>query len=272
MSCFKIKMYARPSRLRWRWGCLLPPGARRTKTAPPAATATETLTPLAPGPNDARIAYWTARLLEEWHYSQQMLDKTMSEKFFDGYLETLDPRRENFLQSDIDGFAHYRTNLDTLTVGGSSRADLTPAYEIFERFLERLQQHTDYVNQLLKQDRFKFQHRRTHRDSTAAMRRIRRIWPRRRNCGASSCATSICRKNWTWNSRRPTAARFCRCPKPPTRTSPANWRSVTTGPCTRSPIGTAAMFCSFISTRSPTPTTRTRITSTSSTRRIFASA
>ena len=80
----------------------------------------------------------------------------MSEKFFDGYLESLDPRREYFLQSDIDEFAHYRTNLDKLTVGGNGQADLTPAYVIFERFLERLQQRTAYVNQQLKQDRLTF--------------------------------------------------------------------------------------------------------------------
>ena len=132
-------------------GCSAPP-----KAAPPTTTVTEGLKPLVPGPNDTRIAYWTARFLEEGHYSQRMLDKAMSEKFFDGYLETLDPQRENFLQSDIDEFAHYRTNLDKLTVGGSGWANLSPAYEIFERFLERIGQHTDYVNQLLKQDRFKF--------------------------------------------------------------------------------------------------------------------
>jgi carboxyl-terminal processing protease len=131
-------------------GCSAP-----QKIAPPTTTVTEGFTPLVPGPNDTRIAYWTARFLEEGHYSQQVLDKAMSERFFDGYLETLDPQRENFLQSDIDEFAHYRTNLDKLTVGGSGWANLSPAYEIFERFLERIRQHTDYVNQLLKQDRFK---------------------------------------------------------------------------------------------------------------------
>src|SRR5271154_4110077 len=111
---------------------------------------------LSPGPNDGRIAYVTARLLEEFHYSQQPLDAEMSEKFFDGYLETLDPRRENFLQSDIDGFAHWRTNLDKLTIDGRSTADLTPAFEIYQRFIERLQQHDAYVDELLKQDKFKF--------------------------------------------------------------------------------------------------------------------
>jgi carboxyl-terminal processing protease len=111
---------------------------------------------LSPGPNDARIAYVTARLLDNYHYSQQPFDAEMSAKFYDGYLETLDPRRENFLQPDIEEFAHYRTNLDTLTVGGRGVADLTPAFEIYQRFIERLQQHDAYVDELLKQDNFKF--------------------------------------------------------------------------------------------------------------------
>ena len=112
--------------------------------------------PLVPGPNDGHIAYVTARLLELYHYSQQPLDAEMSKKFFDGYLETLDPRRENFLQSDIDEFAHYRTNLDQYTLGSHEAADLTPAFEIYQRFLERLQQHDTYVDELLKKDKFKF--------------------------------------------------------------------------------------------------------------------
>jgi len=111
---------------------------------------------LSPGPNDGRIAYVTARLLDNYHYSQQPFDTEMSEKFFDGYLETLDPRRENFLQPDIDEFTHYRTNLDALTIGEHGTADLTPAFEIYQRFIERLQQHDAYVSDLLKQDKFKF--------------------------------------------------------------------------------------------------------------------
>src|SRR5665213_425615 len=112
--------------------------------------------PLAPGPNDGRIAYVTARLMEEYHYSQQPLDMEMSKKFFDGYLKTLDPRHENFLQSDLAEFSHWRTNLDTLTIGARGTADLTPAFQIYERFVERLQQHDAYVAELLKRDKFKF--------------------------------------------------------------------------------------------------------------------
>jgi carboxyl-terminal processing protease len=140
-------------------GCAAPktvPPQPATQTNGSPALATQTHTTLAPGPNDARIAFWTARLLEEYHYSQQPLDTGISERFFDGYLETLDPRRENFLQSDIAEFTHYRTNLDTFTIGTNGTADLTPAFEIYRRYLERIQQHADCVNELLKEDRFKF--------------------------------------------------------------------------------------------------------------------
>ena len=59
------------------------------KSASPAASP-ETFKPLVPGPNDPRIAYWTAQFMENRQYSLQLLDTTMSEKFYDGYLGTLE--------------------------------------------------------------------------------------------------------------------------------------------------------------------------------------
>jgi carboxyl-terminal processing protease len=93
--------------------------------------------------------------MDQYNYQQQMLDAELAARFFDGYVDTLDPRRENFLQSDIDQFISYRTNLDTLMAGKREQADLTPAFAIFQRFKERSEQHTAYVEGLLKQDRFK---------------------------------------------------------------------------------------------------------------------
>jgi carboxyl-terminal processing protease len=114
-------------------------------------------TALKPGPNDPRIAHVTARLLEEYHYSQRPLDQELSKRFFDGYINSLDPRHENFLQPDLAEFDLFRTNLDKLTVGGrSSEADLTPAFAIYDRYAERIQQHNAYVNELLKSGKFKF--------------------------------------------------------------------------------------------------------------------
>jgi carboxyl-terminal processing protease len=132
------------------WGIFL-----QFDPAAAVAAADKTNAPpvLAPGPNDGRIAYLTARLLEEYHYSQLPLDRAMSEKFFDGYLDSLDPQHLYFLKSDIAEFAHYRTNLDTLTINNRGVADLTPAYQIFERYLERLKQRVAYEDKLLKRDR-----------------------------------------------------------------------------------------------------------------------
>jgi carboxyl-terminal processing protease len=80
----------------------------------------------------------------------------MSKKFFDGYLEALDPQHIHFLQSDIADFARYRTNLDTLTIDYHGASDLTPAREIFQRFLERLKQRVAYMDPILKHDEFQF--------------------------------------------------------------------------------------------------------------------
>ena len=110
---------------------------------------------LKPGPNDPRIAHVAARLLEEYHYLQRPLDAELSKKFFDGYIDSLDPRRENFLQSDLAGFEIYRTNLDKLTLEHGT-ADLTPAFAVYDCYSKRIQQHDAYVADLLEHEKFKF--------------------------------------------------------------------------------------------------------------------
>ncbi len=134
-------------------------GCKSASSADPiTAMPTPAVAPqiLQPGPNDPRIAYVAARLLESYHYLQRPLDRDLSIKFFDSYINELDSQHENFLQSDIDEFSAIRTNLDVLTVGGHATAELAPAFAIYSRFLERSEQHYDYVNQLLHQDKFKF--------------------------------------------------------------------------------------------------------------------
>jgi carboxyl-terminal processing protease len=103
-----------------------------------------------PGPNDGRIAYVVARMLEQNHYRQQSFDDSVSEKFFDGYIEALDPQRLHFTQSDIADFSSLRTNLDNLTLTGSGVADPSPAFAIFSRFLTRLEERVNYNEVILK--------------------------------------------------------------------------------------------------------------------------
>lgn len=118
------------------------------KTTPPPL--------MTPGPNDGNVAYITARLLEEFHYSQHPFDAEISKKFYDDFLNAFDPQHLFFLQSDVDEFSHYRTNLDVLTLGSHGQANVKPAFEVFNRFMLRLQQRAAYANELLTRGDFKF--------------------------------------------------------------------------------------------------------------------
>src|SRR5579859_3936143 len=85
-------------------------GCKSSNPPPPQIPATSASPQgLKPGPNDPRIAYVAARLLEEFHYQQRPLDRDLSMKFYDEYVDSLDPRHETFLQSDLDEFAPIRT-------------------------------------------------------------------------------------------------------------------------------------------------------------------
>src|SRR5438105_1020334 len=109
-----------------------------------------------PGPIDGQIAFVTAGLLEQIHYSKQPFDRSVSSKFLDRYLEALDPQHLHFLQSDVTQFEKYRTRLGDMTIRSSREADTRPAGEIFSRFLERFQQRVGYVDELLKTEKFAF--------------------------------------------------------------------------------------------------------------------
>jgi len=116
-----------------------------------------TIRPLSPGPLDGQIAYVTARMLQKYHYSRQTFDETVSSKFLDRYLDTLDPQHLHFLQSDLADFEVYRTNLDRLTLPeGAANPSARPATLIFNRFMHRLEQRVAYCDQLLNQEKFVF--------------------------------------------------------------------------------------------------------------------
>ena len=132
-------------------------GCKTAKSSPPVDAIPVVDVPgLKPGPNDPKIAFVTARLLESYHYLQHPFDREMSIKAFDGYIDALDPRHENFLQSDLDEFAPIRTNLDLLIVGNGNKAELAPIFTIYERFVERNVQHAAYVSELLQHEKLKF--------------------------------------------------------------------------------------------------------------------
>ena len=78
----------------------LPLYGRETAPAPPtnSLAASESgeksipvFHPIEPGPLDGRIAFVTARMLEQNHYTRQRFDSVVSSNFLDRYLESFDP-------------------------------------------------------------------------------------------------------------------------------------------------------------------------------------
>ncbi len=109
------------------------------------AKYTNTLT-LEPGADDSRIAKTVGRFLQSTHYTRHKFDREIGQKMFDRYLDSLDPQKLYFLQSDLAEFDTARNTLDDLTL---RLGDTTPAYDIFNRFLQRFDQsYALVINQL----------------------------------------------------------------------------------------------------------------------------
>ncbi len=116
--------------------------------APAPAAATQPAGPPAgvkPGTNDRPIAVAVRRQLEREHFLRRPIDDEMARRWFDAFLESLDPMKVYFLQGDVDGFMQKRESLDDLV----KRGDVTFAYEVLDRFLQRVDQRLPLIEKLI---------------------------------------------------------------------------------------------------------------------------
>lgn len=109
---------------------------------------------LAPEESSGEIARLAARMIERSHFLRREFDDRISERFFERYLESLDPQRMYFTQADYEEFSAYRQQLDDLTL---RRGDTRPAYEIFNRYLQHIDQQYAVVQGALKTEKFNFE-------------------------------------------------------------------------------------------------------------------
>lgn len=108
---------------------------------------------LAPEESSGEIARLAARMIERSHFLRREFDDRVSERFFERYIESLDPQRMYFTQSDYEQFSAYRQQLDDLTI---RRGDTRPAYEIFNRYLQHIDQQYALVQGVMKTEKFNF--------------------------------------------------------------------------------------------------------------------
>jgi len=123
---------------------LAPPTTAQDK-GPPAAVAPPELKP---GDQDSLVSRLIMQLLPKRHISGRKVDDEISGRALDNYIKALDPMKLYFQQSDIDEFEKYRAQLDDLTL----RGDLSPAYQIFSRFLVRVNDRLILAQELLAKD------------------------------------------------------------------------------------------------------------------------
>jgi len=123
---------------------------------PPSGVEPASVAVLTPTKDQARTQSMVLYELNRRHYNQEMnrIDDRFSSRLLDRYLDFLDPRRWNFLGSDIADFERYRLLLDNALRKGN----LDPAFDIFNRYqqrrLERLEYLQDAVGNRLDELRF----------------------------------------------------------------------------------------------------------------------
>jgi carboxyl-terminal processing protease len=121
---------------------------------------------------DAEIGHVVGGLLENNHYLQKPISAEMSQRWLDNYFLALDPTHLFFLQSDIDEFtAKYGNNLGNLLLhGDSDDAAIAPAFEIFNRYMQRVQEDVNLAEKLVHQ-KFDFT-----KDETYTLRTDKSTW------------------------------------------------------------------------------------------------
>ena len=98
-----------------------------------------------PSSRERMIARVVEIMLNSSHLSKKPTDETLSERAFDQYFKTLDPMKVYFYQSDVDEFYPLRKELGKMTTAG----DLSFAYNVFNRYLQRIDERIQTVDQLL---------------------------------------------------------------------------------------------------------------------------
>jgi carboxyl-terminal processing protease len=103
--------------------------------------------PTQPSAADRQITFAVATLMERTHLTGKMLDDEISERCLDTFVKELDPLKLFFYQSDVDEFRRRETLLDD----AFKRGDIRFAYEVFERFLTRVDERVELAVTLLDQ-------------------------------------------------------------------------------------------------------------------------
>ena len=86
-------------------------------------------------------------VIEKGHYDPKEIDDTFSKGIYKDYLEALDPSKRFLLQSDVDEFAKYETQIDDEI----KAKDLTFFDLTYNRLMQRIEESKQYYKDILGQ-------------------------------------------------------------------------------------------------------------------------
>ena len=96
-------------------------------------------------PNDKLLLSILKYVLTQGHYQPKELNDAFSEKVYNNFISSLDPSKHYFLQSDIDEFSKYKTEIDDEL----KNEDLTFFYLVYNRLMERIKEAESYYPEIL---------------------------------------------------------------------------------------------------------------------------
>ncbi|MGA2799608.1 MAG: PDZ domain-containing protein, partial [Thermoguttaceae bacterium] len=103
--------------------------------------------PVGPRPEDRQITTGVRTLLLREHLSRHPLDKEIAARWMKTFLKSLDPMKVYFYQSDVDEFTRRQDDLVKMI----EKNDISFAYFVFQRYLQRVDERVKMVDELLAQ-------------------------------------------------------------------------------------------------------------------------
>jgi carboxyl-terminal processing protease len=103
-----------------------------------------------PRVQDRQIARVVSKMVSDEHLirGKQPLDDTISTRSLEQFIKAFDNRKLYFYQSDVDEFEQFKDKLDEMVRKG----DISFAYVLYNRFLQRVDERVAVVDELLKED------------------------------------------------------------------------------------------------------------------------
>ncbi len=97
---------------------------------------------------DGETAVLVSKIIPQFHLSRRSIDDEVSGALLDGFIKDLDPQKLYFLDSDIQEFQKYRTQLDDELKEGN----VAFAYKLFEVYKERLTRQMGVANEWVEKE------------------------------------------------------------------------------------------------------------------------